>query len=133
MLRIILVVIFIFVSLMGDGNLMNMILGKKRLYQVVSLCRFVSQKDNFSFERSNSINSHQHSCHYVYYFPVIKVTLYFSQQIFYRCIAQFQKFLLNLFLFHTAQKWSFPLRISSVNATKPAGNGRFGHIYWRNL
>ena len=32
----------------------------------------------------------------------------------------------------TAQKWSFTLRISSVNVTKSAGNYRFGHIYWRN-
>ena len=30
------------------------------------------------------------------------------------------------------KKWSFPLRISSVNLTKSAGNCRFGHIYWRN-
>ena len=28
-----------------------------------------------------------------------------------------------------AQKWSFPLRISSVNVTKSTGNCRFGHIY----
>ena len=27
------------------------------------------------------------------------------------------------------KKWSFPLRISSVNVTKSAG---FGHIYWRS-
>ena len=34
---------------------------------------------------------------------------------------------------HTAQKiWRFPLRISSVNVTKFAGNCGFGHIYWRN-
>ena len=31
------------------------------------------------------------------------------------------------------KKWSFPLRVSSVNVTKFAGNCRFGHIYWRNL
>ena len=30
------------------------------------------------------------------------------------------------------KKWSFPLRISSVNVTKSAGNWGFGHIYWRN-
>ena len=28
------------------------------------------------------------------------------------------------------KKWSFPLRIPSVNVTKSAGN--CGHIYWRN-
>ena len=33
----------------------------------------------------------------------------------------------------TAQKWSFPLRISSVSVTKSAGNCGFGHIYWRNV
>ena len=30
------------------------------------------------------------------------------------------------------KKWSFPLRISSVNMTKSAGICGFGHIYWRN-
>ena len=30
------------------------------------------------------------------------------------------------------KKWSFPLRISSENATKSAGNCEFGHIYWGN-
>ena len=32
----------------------------------------------------------------------------------------------------TAQKWSFPLKISSVNVTKSDGHCGFGHIYWRN-
>ena len=27
------------------------------------------------------------------------------------------------------KKWSFPLKISSVNVTKSAGNCGFGHIY----
>ena len=30
------------------------------------------------------------------------------------------------------KKWSFPLRISSVNVAKSAGNCRFGYIYWIN-
>ena len=30
------------------------------------------------------------------------------------------------------KKWSFPLRIFSVNVTKSTGNCGFGHIYWRN-
>ena len=30
------------------------------------------------------------------------------------------------------RKWSFPLRISSVNVTKSAGNCGFGQVYWRN-
>ena len=33
---------------------------------------------------------------------------------------------------HCTKKWNFPLRISSVNVTKSAGNRGFGHIYWRN-
>ena len=35
-------------------------------------------------------------------------------------------------LTHTAKKWSFPLRISSINGTKSAGSCVFSHIYWRN-
>ena len=30
------------------------------------------------------------------------------------------------------KKWSFPLRVSSVNVTKSAVACGFGHIYWRN-
>ena len=30
------------------------------------------------------------------------------------------------------KKWSFPLRISSVNVTKSSVSCGFGHIYWRN-
>ena len=30
------------------------------------------------------------------------------------------------------KKWSFPLRISSVNVTKSTDSCGFGHIYWRN-
>ena len=30
------------------------------------------------------------------------------------------------------KKWSFPLKISSVNVTKSVENCGFGHIYWRN-
>ena len=33
---------------------------------------------------------------------------------------------------HCTKKWNFPLRISSVNVTKSAGNSGFGHIYWIN-
>ena len=40
---------------------------------------------------------------------------------------------LGLKLGITVQKWSFPLRISSVNVTKLAVSSGFGHIYWRNL
>ena len=30
------------------------------------------------------------------------------------------------------KKWSFPLRVSSVNVTKSTVSSRFGHIYRRN-
>ena len=30
------------------------------------------------------------------------------------------------------KKWSFSLKISSVNVTKSEGNCGFGQIYWRN-
>ena len=34
------------------------------------------------------------------------------------------------FSFTLYKKWSFLLRVSSVNVTKSAGNFGFGHIYW---
>ena len=37
-----------------------------------------------------------------------------------------------IMFFSLHKKWSFLLRISSVNATKSAGNCGFGHVYWRN-
>ena len=36
------------------------------------------------------------------------------------------------FVNFTAQRWSFTLRISSVNVTKSVVSCRFGHVYWRN-
>ena len=30
------------------------------------------------------------------------------------------------------KKWSFPLRVSSVNGTKLVISSEFGYIYWRN-
>ena len=51
-----------------------------------------------------------------------------------RCIRKWSMVLslMLVFLIHfiviTAQKWSFPLRISSVNLTKFAGKCGFGHI-----
>ena len=38
----------------------------------------------------------------------------------------------SLYKFNTAQKISFPLRISSVNVTKCAVDYGSGHIHWRN-
>ena len=36
-------------------------------------------------------------------------------------------------VYYTAKKkWRFPLRISSANVTKPAGNCGFGHVFWRS-
>ena len=38
----------------------------------------------------------------------------------------------KLFKHSLHKKWSFPLRISSVNVTKSAVSCGFDHIYWRN-
>ena len=45
-----------------------------------------------------------------------------------------QKCLKTVFCIHAYmhKKWSFPLRIYSVNVIISAGNCGFGHIYWRN-
>ena len=45
----------------------------------------------------------------------------------------FEVFPYALLLVSLHKKWSYPLRISSVNLTKSAANSGFGHIYWRNL
>ena len=39
---------------------------------------------------------------------------------------------LTFLLLHAAKKRSFPLKISSVNAAKSAGECEFGHIYWKH-
>ena len=51
-----------------------------------------------------------------------------------RCYHLFQKGFYDSLLVKKPlhKKWSFLLRIFSVNVTKSAGNCRFGHIYWRN-
>ena len=49
-----------------------------------------------------------------------------------RYTAQKMKFFIVLVYVTLHKKWSFPLRISSVNVTKSAGNCGFGHINWRN-
>ena len=36
------------------------------------------------------------------------------------------------FVWTLHKKWSLPLRNSSENVTKSAGNWGFGHMYWRN-
>ena len=33
---------------------------------------------------------------------------------------------------NTAQKWSFAIKVSLVDLTKPAVSFGFVHIYWRN-
>ena len=52
----------------------------------------------------------------------------FSKQ-FNSCIEAILLAVLQLSLH---KKWSFPLRISSLNVTKSAVSSVFGHIYWRN-
>ena len=39
---------------------------------------------------------------------------------------------INMLIHSLHKKWSFALRIASLNVTKSAGNRGFGHIYWRN-
>ena len=38
----------------------------------------------------------------------------------------------NLDTNNAQKKWSFPLKVSSVNMTKSAVSCVFGHVYWRN-
>ena len=38
----------------------------------------------------------------------------------------------NVFSVEPHKKWSFPLRISSVNVSKSAGSCGLGHNYWGN-
>ena len=40
--------------------------------------------------------------------------------------------LIHINFFSVHKKLNFPLSISSVNVTKSAASGRFGHIYWKN-
>ena len=61
---------------------------------------------------------------YLHYFS-LSILIHFSKPTIWKT--------LNLLHALTAKKWSFPLRISSINVTKSAGNCRSGHIYWRNL
>ena len=44
-----------------------------------------------------------------------------------------RRFWKSLLSKHWTKKWSFPLRIYSVNVAKSAGSCWFGHIYWINL
>ena len=53
-----------------------------------------------------------------------------DESIFFFLQSFFWRKLHLISLFHCTKKWSFPLRISSVNVTKSAGNCGFGHIYW---
>ena len=58
-------------------------------------------------------------------------------QLLERSLKVFERWLpisnfLKLLIVSLHKKWSFPLRISSVNVTKPVVSCGFGHIYWRN-
>ena len=70
------------------------------------------------------------------YFDLL-VSIVFTASHYPRCYQKFQKLSLSYQKFFiqptitTAQKWSFPLRICSVN-WKFALSCVFGHIYWRN-
>ena len=59
---------------------------------------------------------------------------YEHQRTWYILIMSMQIYLLvDCEKLHGTKKWSFPLRISSVNLTKSAFSCGFSHIYWRNL
>ena len=65
---------------------------------------------------------------------MIKMILFLNFLRVFRSLDSFDTLVLNrFFLKHSAlslhKKSSFPLRISSVNVTKSAGNCGFGHIY----
>ena len=66
----------------------------------------------------------------------IKATLWTSCKISRNCALighYFAALLMSDIPFQSLhKKLSSPLRISSVNVIKSAGNCRFGHIYWRN-
>ena len=47
-------------------------------------------------------------------------------------VSEIQLVLHNIQFNTLHKKWSFPLRISSVNVTKSAVSPGFGHIYWKN-
>ena len=47
-------------------------------------------------------------------------------------VVQFYNKMVQVLQIALHKKWSFLLRISSVNATKSAVSCGFGHIYWRN-
>ena len=53
------------------------------------------------------------------------MTIIFKYQIINSTSSNFRKSTLQ-------KKWSFPLKIFSVNVTKSAGDCGFGHIYWKN-
>ena len=62
----------------------------------------------------------------------IKTKLTRKQFKFFVMIAKCYSEDLPMVVISLHKKWSFPLRISSVNVTKSAENCAFGHIYWRN-
>ena len=67
--------------------------------------------------------------------PIYKILFFGSKLIAVICM----KYIINtaqndqsIILMTLHKRWSFPLRISSVNVTKFAGTHGFRHIYWRN-
>ena len=78
-------------------------------------------------EAKDKKSKHEFSFNLRKYLSVIFCMLYVTEQTFLpwsHSITQVNMTLLK--------RWSFPLRISSVNVTKSAGICGFDHIYWRN-
>ena len=66
------------------------------------------------------------------HFQILKILRNHSKLSF-ALFLQYKFFTVHLFLtLSLHEKWSFPLRTSSVNVTKSAVSCVFGHIYWRN-
>ena len=97
-------IIFIWVLAENSGNLFYTILGSNKEFLIISegSKKSIGKKVQYINKRNTSIRKY------------IKNILVESEQ--------------QLSLH---KKWSFPLRIHSVNVTKSAGNRGFGHIYWR--
>ena len=85
-------------------------MGVFHIFKIVQMVtnRTTHHKQVFMFQRFETVHFH----------PFQEVNPFFFPSFFIR------------FSLHT--KWSFPLRISSVNVTKSAVSCGFGHIYWRN-
>ena len=98
-----------------DSSVRKIVNGKTRHWSR----KYLQRKKESCLELVDSVNSFFENNYPLQWRPPLKLIYFISKR--------------NWFLQETLhKKWSFPLRISSVNVTKSAGNCIFGHIYWRN-